>query len=266
MSSRTRKLLFLALTAGFIGACGGKTEEGAATTGSGDSAAAEASLPDAPKGTASIKGVVKLTGTAPADTTIPPADMAATDPICAKLHTEPAKLQEYVIGSDGSVGNVFVYVKAGIGASKPPSDAVTMDQQGCLYHPKVYGIQTGQTLKITSSDDTSHNVNCQAKQNRKFNRGFATKGQSYETKFVKPEVLVTFKCDIHPWMYGYAGVVDNPFYSVSGENGTFEIKNLPAGKYTIEAVHAKLGTQTSQEITVADGEAKTVDFNFPAPG
>ena len=264
MSSRTRKLLFLALTAGFIGACSGKTEEGAATTG-GDTAT-EASLPEAPKGTASIKGVAKVTGTAPADTTIPPADMAATDPVCAKLHTEPAKLQEYVIGADGSVANVFVYVKAGVGASKPPSDAVTMDQLGCLYKPKVYGIQTGQTLKITSSDETSHNVNCVAMKNRKFNRGFANKGASYETKFQKPEVLVTFKCDIHPWMYGYAGVVENPFYAVSGDNGSFEIKNLPAGKYTIEAVHAKLGTQTSQEVTVADGEAKTVDFAFPATG
>ena len=159
-----------------------------------------------------------------------------------------------------------MYVKEGAKASRPPAEKVVMNQQGCLYHPKVFGLMVGQDLNITSSDDTSHNVNCQAVKNRKFNRGFANKGASFDHTFTKPEVLIQFKCDIHPWMYGYGGVVDNPFYAVSTPDGTFEIKDLPAGTYTIEAVHAKLGTQTSQQVTVADGEAKTVDFQFQASG
>src|SRR5262249_39707551 len=109
MSTRTRKVLMLALTAGFFAACSGgsKPEEG--TPAGGESAASDtASLPEAVKGTASIKGVAKVSGTAPQDSVIQPADMAATDPVCAKLHTEAVKLSEYVVAADGGLGNVFV--------------------------------------------------------------------------------------------------------------------------------------------------------------
>jgi plastocyanin len=257
----------LALAAGLIAACGGKTEEGSGTPAGGESAAGDVSaLPEAPKGTASIKGVIKLSGTAPQDSTVEPADMSATDPICAKMHTETVQLSEYVVSADGGVANVLVYVKEGAKPSRPAAENANLDQKGCLYHPKVFGVQVGQNLHITSSDETAHNVNCQTTKNRKFNRGFANKGASFDIKFQKPEVLIQFKCDIHPWMYAYAGILEHPFYAVSGADGSFEIKNLPAGPYTIEAVHAKLGTQTSQPVTVADGEVKTVDFQLQASG
>jgi plastocyanin len=256
--------------AGAFAACGGKEESSQGTGGTtarGESGSADAgALPEAAKGTASIKGVAKVSGTAETDQAIPPEDMAATDPFCAQAHTGPVGLQEYVISANGEVADVFVYVKEGVQPSKPPGEQAVLDQKGCMYVPKVLGVQTGQVLHITSSDDTSHNVNCQSSKNRGFNRGFANKQATYDARFQNPEVLVTFKCDIHPWMYAYAGVVNHPFFAISGKDGSFEIKNLPAGNYVVEAVHKKLGTQTSQQITVADGASQSVDFTFPASG
>jgi hypothetical protein len=73
--------------------------------------------------------------------------------------------------------------------------------------------------------------------------------------------MVPFKCDVHPWMSAYAGVLDHPFFSVSNDKGEFEIKNLPPGTYTIEAWHEKFGTLT-QTVTVKPGETKQIEFTF----
>jgi hypothetical protein len=264
--------LLPALLAGFVAACSGGGEGDSkgtgTTTGRGESAAGDAAaLPEAQKGTSSIEGKVTFTGSAQPDANIEQADMAATDPWCGQHHPEgPVALQEIVVSPNGEVADVFVYVKEGAQASRPSADKATLDQQNCLYVPKVLGLQTNQPLLITTSDETPHNVNTQPANNRGFNRGFAQKGQTFETKFPNAETLIQFKCDIHPWMYAYAGVVPHPFFAVSGKDGNFQIPNLPAGTYTLEAVHKKLGTQSSQAITVADGESQTVSFAFQAAG
>jgi hypothetical protein len=73
--------------------------------------------------------------------------------------------------------------------------------------------------------------------------------------------MIPFICNVHPWMKSYVGVVEHPFFSVSGDNGQFEIKDLPAGTYVIEAWHEKLGVST-QNVTVGSGETKTINFSF----
>jgi hypothetical protein len=75
--------------------------------------------------------------------------------------------------------------------------------------------------------------------------------------------VVKFKCDVHPWMTGYVLVTDNPFFSVTGDDGAFEIKNVPAGKYTVEVWHERLGSQT-QEVTVADGKPVELKLELKA--
>ena len=136
-----------------------------------------------------------------------------------------------------------------------------MVQKGCHYVPHVQGVQVGQPLQIVNSDSTLHNVHGMPKQSKEFNLGMPIQGMKLDRKFDKPEVMVKFKCDVHPWMNAYVGVLDHPFFAVSGADGQYEIKDLPAGTYTVEAWHEKFGVQT-QEITVTDAAAGSADFSF----
>jgi plastocyanin len=156
-----------------------------------------------------------------------------------------------------------VYVKDGLGDLKfpVPTTPAVLDQQGCWYEPRVFGIQVGQPLNIVNSDETLHNVHAVPMANREFNRGQGLKGLKFTTTFTTPEVMVPFKCDVHKWMNAWIGVVPHPFYATSGSGGSFSIKGLPPGTYTIEAWHEKLGTMT-QTVTVGAKETKPITFNF----
>ncbi len=229
------------------------------TLAAGSCLAAGTQAASAATGSATVGGKVTLDGAAPAREKI----KMAADPVCLQQHKE-AVLSEEVIASGGALQNVFVYVKEGLSGSYPaPSTPVVIDQVGCQYHPHVFGIQLGQPLEIRNSDPTLHNVNCQPKSNKRFNIAQPTKGMKSTKSFDQAEVGVPFKCNVHPWMTAYAGVVAHPFFEVSDEKGRFSLKNLPAGTYTIEAWHEKYGTQT-QSVTVADGEAKSLSFSFKA--
>lgn len=208
---------------------------------------------------ATLSGKVDFTGTAPERT---PIDMNA-DPTCAGAHPEPVLSEETIVNPDNTLQNVFVYVKEGLEGKtfETPADAVQLDQQGCHYTPHVFGIMVNQPLEIINSDSTLHNVHAMPTQSKEFNLGMPIKGMKLKKKFEQPEVMVKFKCDVHPWMNAYVGVLTHPFYGVSGIDGKFEIKDLPAGTYTIEAWHEKYGTQT-QSVTVDEAGAATANFSF----
>jgi galactose mutarotase-like enzyme len=106
-----------------------------------------------------------------------------------------------------------------------------------------------------------HNVNAMGAANRGFNFPQALKGMKQTRTFTAREVMVTFKCDVHPWMNAYVGVMDHPYFAVSANGGAFELKNVPAGTYTVEAWHEKLGTQ-AQSVTIGEKESKTISFTF----
>ena len=210
---------------------------------------------------AAVTGSASFSGTAPAPKEI---NMAA-DPSCAALHPTPAFTEEAVVNSNGTLKNVFVYVKGGLeGKTFPkPADAAKIDQNGCHYAPHVLGVMAGQPLEILNSDATLHNIHSLAKASKEFNVGMPIKGMKVKKTFEKPEIMVKLKCDVHPWMNAYIGVLDHPYFAVTDDTGKFEIKDLPAGKYTLEAWHETFGTKT-QEITVEDGAPATADFAFTA--
>ena len=187
---------------------------------------------------------------------------ADADPKCKLMHPNGLDSDEVVVNTNGTLRNVFVYVKEGLGNKKfnAPKTPVVFDQSGCRYTPKVFGIQPGQLLEIRNSDDTLHNVHALPANSQQFNLGMPIKGMKLNKTFTKPEVMVKIKCEVHSWMRAYAGVVDNPFYGVTGEDGSAQIKNLPPGEYTIEAWHEKYGAQT-QKVTVTDKD-QSVDFKF----
>jgi hypothetical protein len=209
---------------------------------------------------ADLTGKITLKGTPPSEVPIP------FDPSCGKFHTEKVTTKFYVVGSGGELGDVFVYIKEGAKPTPAPAEAKVLDQVGCQYTPYIFGLQTKQKLIIKNSDPgILHNVHVMPDpktKNPESNQA-QLKGQDLVKTFDNPEVLLHFKCDVHNWMHAYAGVLDHPYYAVSGKDGTFKIANLPPGKYVLEAYHRKAGKLT-KEITMAD-QSQTADFTFEVP-
>jgi plastocyanin len=178
---------------------------------------------------------------------------------------EGATSEVLIVGPDNTLQNVFLHLKGAFNNQvfAAPSTPVLLDQQGCRYLPHVFGVQVGQPVRILNSDQTLHNVHAIPKANDEFNFGQMTKGIENTRTFSAPEIMVPFRCDVHGWMNAFAGVVPHPFFAVSKEDGTFEIKGLPAGTYTLEAWHERLGTQT-QSVT-SDGKTPvSANFTFKA--
>lgn len=211
-----------------------------------------------------LSSAADLTGKVTLKGTPPPAQPIQMDATCGGLHTGPVMTRLYLVGKDNGLANTFVYVKAGAKApAVPPTDMPLIDQIGCLYEPYVSGVMAKQKFKVRNSDKLLlHNVHATPKTNKEFNFAQPTQGQVNERVFTEPEIMVRMKCDVHPWMFVYIGVVDNPYYAVTDKDGNFKISNLPPGKYTIEAFHLKAGSST-QEITV-DGDKKA-DFSLEVP-
>ena len=234
----------------------------AACGGGGSDAPAEPAAPAAPAfdpATAgSVMGTINLEGTPPPAETI----RMNSDPACVELATD-AETEYYVVGASGGLGNVFVYVKEGLEGRTFPaaSGSVMLDQQGCRYTPHVFGVRVGQTLTIRNSDATLHNIHATPLSNDEFNMGQPIQGMEFERTFDSAEVMVPFKCDVHGWMNAYVGVMDHPYFAVTGDDGKVDISNLPPGDYVVEAWHEELGTQT-QNVTVGEGGTAELSFTF----
>ncbi|MCP5115207.1 MAG: hypothetical protein GY953_30615, partial [bacterium] len=124
----------------------------------------------------------------------------------------------------------------------------------------VFGIRTGQTLEVINSDPFSHNIHPLPKNNREWNQQQAPGSGNLEREFARAEVMIPIKCNIHSWMRAYAGVVEHPYFAVTGDNGSFELTNLPPGEYEIEAWHEQYGAQ-QQQVTLTASQAATLEFS-----
>ena len=206
-----------------------------------------------------VKGKIAFEGTPPVMDKI----KMDADPQCALKHPDGHTSEEVIVNPNSTLKNVFVYVKEGLtGKFEAPKTPVVFDQNGCRYEPRVFGIQAGQPFQIVNSDATLHNVHALPTKSAQFNLGMPIQGMKLTKSFSSPEVMVKIKCEVHPWMVAYAGVLDNPFYSVSGAEGQFEIKDLPPGTYVIEAWHEKYGSQT-QSVTIGGAdETQEIAFTF----
>jgi plastocyanin len=213
---------------------------------------------------ADIIGVITLKGTPPPEKDIGPA-MTEASPDCAAMY-DPSKMPTthfYVVGPKGEFADVVVSLKGvtgkSTGASAPPA---TLDQKGCLYSPQILAIQTGQKLIVKNSDACIHNVHCTptVAGNMEHNDVQMPGAADLTYTFPQPEMFLRFKCDVHQWMVAWVSVFDSPYFSISDKDGKFIIKNVPPGKYTVEASHRKLGAQT-QDVEVADKDV-TVNFIF----
>ena len=206
-----------------------------------------------------LRGKVLFEGEAPARAEI----SVRGNPECSALHKDGKIISEDVIVNDGALQNVFVYVKEGLENYKfdAPENPAEIDNKNCMYAPHVSGAQVGQPVIFLNSDQTLHNVHAYAKNNKSWNMGLPFQGIKQTKKFTSEEIMVNLKCDVHPWMSGYLGILPHPYFAVSGGDGSFEIKNLPPGNYVIEAWHEKLGVQT-QTLTIKSKESKETTITF----
>ena len=210
-----------------------------------------------------ISGKVALRGRAPAREPI----RIDEDLACVQLNPQGMRTETVLAGADGAVANVFVYVKSGLEgktfAPPPPTATVTIDQRNCRFAPRMIGIRTGQTLRVTNSDPVTHNIHPQPKQNRDWNQSQAEGAPALERRFVRPEMMVRVKCNVHSWMRAYINVMEHPYFAVTGPDGSFEIKDLPPGDYTLETLQEKL---PPQEIKVHLDPAGHQSISFTLSG
>jgi hypothetical protein len=213
---------------------------------------------------ADITGRITLKGTPAPEKAIP------LDPSCGKLWPADAKATTrfYITGPDGGLADVFVYLTGVSGQSEVPSGPALLDQKRCEYVPQILGLQVGQKLLIRNSDPVLHNVHATPKINREFNLAQMAGGKDIERTFDKPEVFVRFKCDVHPWMFAYVGVLPHSYYAVTDKDGSFKIENVPPGTYKLVAFHRKTHVTEdraqTRDITVGD-EPVTADFTIEVP-
>jgi plastocyanin len=258
--NRKVSFIFLAalLTVALVTAACGKKES--TETAPAPTTAAKAQPVD-PATAAVISGTVKLEGTAPKGRRL----RMDADPGCAALHKDPVTDEEVVVGEGNALANVVVYVKSGLEnrSFDVPKEPVVLDQKGCQYHPRVVAVMTNQKIEVLNSDTTTHNIHPTPQQNREWNKSQPPGATKLEEAFAREEISIPVKCNVHPWMKSYIAVIKNPYHAVMSTTGSFELKNLPPGDYTIEAWHEKLG-KSEQKITVGPKETKSIEFVFKA--
>jgi hypothetical protein len=207
----------------------------------------------------SVAGTIHYKGRRPAPKLI---DMSE-EPACVEAHHGKAYDESLVVSKSGALANAFIYVKTGLEGKNfaiPPTP-VTIDQSGCWFRPRVMGIQTGQTLQVINSDPVTHNIHPMAEVNREWNHSQGAGDPPIARRFIKPEIMIRVKCNIHSWMHAFIGVLTHPYFAVSKDDGSFEIKNLPPGTYTIAVWQENLGTQ-EQQITVPTHGTAKANFTF----
>lgn len=254
-----RKLLAIStiVALGLLAGCSGGGETPDATESADAGSGAAFSVDPATAGT--ITGKVSFSGKAPRRGRI---NMSA-ETSCAQAHGGPIPTEDFVPNDNGTIRYAFVYIKSDFGgASFPvPEEPVVLDQKDCLYSPHVVGAMAGQTIRFLNSDTVTHNVHPVPENNREWNVSQPPNSDPIEKSFARPELLLAVKCNVHPWMRAYIGVMKHPYFAVTGSDGTFTIGNLPPGDYTVVSWQEKLGEQEIQ-VTIGDSETKEIELAY----
>lgn len=209
------------------------------------------------RATGVVTGLVRLTGPAPANTTI----RMGADPLCSRANTGRRLTQDVVLKSaDGGLANAFVDLQGSFASTPVPSTPVAIDQRGCIFVPRVVGVRIGQTLRVTNSDPTAHNVHSSSAKGNEFNVSQPKTGM-VSTFQLKNADLLRVKCDIHSWMVSYVAVSPHPYFAVTSGDGTFRINDVPVGRHTIRVWHERYGRLTAT-VDVRAGGTATADFAY----
>ena len=208
-----------------------------------------------------LSGKVTLNG-APAKPK--PLDLSK-EPVCAQMHcASPLFPESLVVGPGNAIRNAVVYISEGAPYPGPvPATPVFLDQRGCQYTTHVLAFRAGQEVKISNSDPLSHNIHTIAKVNREWNKIQPARTPPFSYSYENEE-FISVKCNLHPWMQSYLAVLRTPYFSVTGDDGSFIFPDLPPGRYTITVWHETLGTQSHEMEINMSGEPLTLNFTFTA--
>jgi plastocyanin len=200
-----------------------------------------------------ISGTVKFKGNAPAPKKV---DVSKDKEVCGKT----PKVDESLIVSNGNLVNAVITITDISKGKKMEVAKVTLDQQGCDYHPHVLAFPAGSTVTIVNPDGILHNIHSYSKVNAPFNMAQPKFKKTMDVKIDKPETIEV-RCDVHGWMEGWLVVTANPYFAVTDNSGAFKLTDVPPGTYTIEVWQQKLG-KTSQKVTVKAKEDAKVNFEM----
>ena len=204
-------------------------------------------------GAASIRGVVLNTGPAPERKQVP---INIDQYVCGKSHES----DDLIVAQNRGIRWAVVSIQSPPPVKwDPPSKPVQMDQQQCLYVPRVVIVPVGGTVDFLNSDRLLHNLHSVSTENPTFNRT-QPKGRTIPVVFKKPEI-VRIDCDLHTWMRAYVVVAEHPFFAVTGPNGEFALDNVPPGKYALKVWQELLGTVT-RDVTVGDKDTTGVTIEM----
>lgn len=199
----------------------------------------------------SISGTVKFKGTAPAPKKL---DVGKDKEVCAKT----PKMDQSLIVEGGNLVNAVVSITDIKKGKKIELKKLKLDQNGCEYQPHVLAFPAGTTVEVLNPDGILHNVHSYSKVNTPFNMAQPKFKKTLDVKIDKPEA-VELKCDVHGWMHGWLVATESPYVAVTDKSGSFKLDNVPAGSYTVEVWHEKLGKST-QKVTVKAKEDAKVSF------
>ena len=213
---------------------------------------------------ATLHGTIRYKGPKPV------AKLVAMDEesACQKMHAgKPVYTPEIELGRNNGVGNVFVYIKTGLEGKQfePPTEQVILDQRGCMFVPRVVGVQAHQPLAVRNSDQVQHNVHPSPKNNREWNEGMSPGAPDIVHKFARQEMMIRVKCNVHPWMRSWLAVMEHPYFTVTHPDGSFELRNIPPGDYTVAVWQEKLG-ELVQKVSFAPSASQSLELTYAGDG
>ncbi len=221
--------------------------------------------PPPPPAPAPRAGTGAIVGTVSLDGPPPPRRRIRMDavPQCAARHASPPPADDLVVDREGRMRWAFVYVKSGPGARRfpPPRAPVFLEQRGCMYVPHVLGVQVDQDLVVRNEDELLHDVRMLPFANRERNFAQPSFGSEDTVRFSAPELMVRIKCDVHPWMSAWVGVLEHPFFAVTDDLGGYAIAGLPAGRYRIGVWHERTAPE-DREVDVPEGGQVEAEFHL----